>query len=206
MSHRACGPGEDTLRTAKSLAVSLRKLGSVDEAYELTMETQDRCARKYSPDHPEALACLLNLVCDLSARDDKSAAMEQASAVLVVYREELGPAHPCSLVALNNIPTYQRELGLFEEALRTAEDALTEMRTKLGDDHPFTLSCAINKANCLRDAGDFDAAGSLQRDTLEACRRPWARITQTRLSVRATMRVHCAPMAGARKPLRCKRG
>jgi hypothetical protein len=157
----------DTLRTAKSLAVSLRKLGSVDEAYELTLETQDRYARKYSPNHPEALACLLNLACDLSARDDKSAALEQASAVLAVYREELGPVHPCTLVALNNISTYQRELGLFEEALRTAEDALTAMRAKLGDDHPFTLSCAINKANCLHDAGDYDAAGSLQQETLD---------------------------------------
>jgi tetratricopeptide (TPR) repeat protein len=157
----------DTLRTAKSLAVSLRKMGSIDEAYELTMETHDRYARKYDPNHPEALACLLNLACDLSARDDKTGALEQASAVLRVYQDELGPLHPCTLVALNNISTYQRELGSVREALRAADTTLDAMREKLGDDHLFTLSCAINKANCLHDVGDFDAAAELQRDTLD---------------------------------------
>jgi len=157
----------DTLRTAKSLAVSLRKMGSLDEAYALTSETHERYARKYAANHPEALACVLNLACDLSARDDKPAALEQASAVLAVYQADLGSAHPCTLVALNNICTYQRELGSVQEALRTADAALDAMREKMGDDHPFTLSCAINKANCLHDAGDFDAAASLQRETLD---------------------------------------
>jgi tetratricopeptide (TPR) repeat protein len=157
----------DTLRTAKSLAVSLRKMGSSDEAYELTKETCERYARKYAANHPEALACVLNLACDLSARDDKPAALEQASAVLHVYQADLGPVHPCTLVAFNNISTYQRELGLVAEALHTADVALNAMRDKLGMDHPFTLSCAINKANCLHDAGGFDDAASLQRETLD---------------------------------------
>jgi cellulose biosynthesis protein BcsQ/tetratricopeptide (TPR) repeat protein len=157
----------DTLRTAKSLAVSLRKLGEMDEAYELTTATRDRYARKYAPNHPEALACVLNLACDLSARDDRTAALEQASAVLRVYQAELGPAHPCTLVALNNISIYHRELGYVQEGFSTADIALDAMREKLGDDHPFALSCAVNKANCLYDAGDFDSAVSLQRDTLE---------------------------------------
>jgi tetratricopeptide (TPR) repeat protein len=157
----------DTLRTAKSLAVSLRKLGSIDEAYELTVATHERYVRKYAATHPEALACVLNLACDLSARDDKPAALEQASSVLETYQSELGLTHPCTLVALNNICTYQRELGLVQAATRTADSALEAMRVRLGDDHPFTLSCAINKASCLHDAGDFDAAASLQRETID---------------------------------------
>jgi tetratricopeptide (TPR) repeat protein len=156
----------DTLRTAKSLAVSLRKLGSIDEAYELTLETHERYVRKYAANHPEALACVLNLACDLSAREDKPAALEEASAVLAVYEEELGPDHPTTLVALNNIATYQRELGAVGEALATADRALAAMSDKLGDDHPFTLSCAINKANCLHDAGDHEGAMALQRETV----------------------------------------
>jgi cellulose biosynthesis protein BcsQ/tetratricopeptide (TPR) repeat protein len=157
----------DTLRTSKSLAVSLRRMGHLDEAYELTLETHERYARKYAPNHPEALACVLNLACDLSARDDKPAALAQANAVLEVYQAELGPAHPCTLVAMNNIATYQRELGSVEEALRTADTTLEAMRERLGDDHPFSLSCAVNKANCLHDAGYFEAAASLQRETLD---------------------------------------
>ena len=157
----------DTLRTAKSLAVSLRKMGSIDEAYEITLETHERYGRKYAVNHPDALACALNLACDLSARDDKPAALEQASAVLHAYQADLGWAHPSTLVALNNISTYHRELGAIREALRTADIALDAMREKLGDDHPFSLSCAINKANCLHDTGDFDAAASVQRETLD---------------------------------------
>jgi len=162
--------GEDlveTLRTAKSLAVSLRKAGRLDEAYELTKETCDRYASKYAANHPEALACVLNLACDLSAREDKPAALEAASAVLRVYHADLGPLHPCTLVALNNLSIYQRELGPVDEALRMVDTALHAMRDKLGPDHPFTLICAINKASCLHNAGDLDAAASLQRETLD---------------------------------------
>jgi tetratricopeptide (TPR) repeat protein len=161
----------DTLRTAKSLAVSLRKLGRLNEAYELTKETCDRYERKYAANHPEAVACVLNLACDLSAREDKPAALEYASGVLRVYQTDLGSTHPCTLVALNNISTYQRELGSVQEALHTADVALDAMRDRLGEDHPFTLSCAINKANCLHDAGDYDAALSLQRETLDRLRK-----------------------------------
>ncbi len=162
--------GEDlveTLRTAKSLAVSLRKAGRLDEAYELTIETCDRYASKYAANHPEALACLLNLACDLSARDDKPAALEQASAVLRVYQADLGPLHPCTLVSMNNVSIYRRELGPIDEALRMVDTALGAMRDKLGPDHPFTLNSAINKASCLHDAGDLEGAATLQRETLD---------------------------------------
>ena len=69
----------DTLRTGKSLAVSLRKVGRLDEAYVLTKEIDGRYERSYAANHPDALACKLNLACDLSARDDKKAAFETAS-------------------------------------------------------------------------------------------------------------------------------
>ncbi len=49
-----------------------RKVGRLDEAYALTKETDDRYQRIYEPSHPDALACKLNLACDLSARDEKT--------------------------------------------------------------------------------------------------------------------------------------
>ena len=66
----------DTLRTAKSLAVSLRKIGETDEAYRLSQETRQRYVQNYAPEHPDALACQLNLACDLS-RDDKASALDR---------------------------------------------------------------------------------------------------------------------------------
>ena len=43
----------DTLRTAKSLAVSLRKVGRLDDAYALTEDTDSRYERAYAPEHPD---------------------------------------------------------------------------------------------------------------------------------------------------------
>jgi hypothetical protein len=47
----------DTLRTAKSLAISLRKAGAQHEAMDLTQQTYDRYLKRYGPTSPEALCC-----------------------------------------------------------------------------------------------------------------------------------------------------
>ena len=114
----------DTLRTAKSLAVSLRKVGRLDEAYALTREIVARYDRVYEANHPDSLACKLNVACDLSARDETNAVIEVASGVLQAYQVALGVAHPFTLVAENNISTYLRGVGSVREALALADQAL----------------------------------------------------------------------------------
>ena len=60
----------DTLRTAASLAVSLRKAGEQAEAMNLAQDTYERYKRRYGSDAPDAQSCALNLACDYAAADD----------------------------------------------------------------------------------------------------------------------------------------
>ena len=57
----------DTLRTAASLAVSLRKAGEQAEAMNLAQDTYERYKRRYGSGAPDALSCALNLACDYAA-------------------------------------------------------------------------------------------------------------------------------------------
>jgi hypothetical protein len=79
-----------TLRTAKSLAISLRKSGAYAEAMTLTEETYKRYLLRHGKDSPDALSCALNLACDYSALDDKPRARDLVSEVRAAYRSTLG--------------------------------------------------------------------------------------------------------------------
>ena len=57
----------DTLLTAASLAVSLRKAGEQAEALHLGQDTYDRYERRYGSSAPDALSCALNLAWDYAA-------------------------------------------------------------------------------------------------------------------------------------------
>ena len=166
----------DTLRTGKSLAVSLRKMGRLDEAYVLTKEHRRAYERSYGEAHPDSLACRLNLACDLSAREDKVGAFEVASQVLQAYQATIGGAHPFTLVAQNNISTYLRGVGTVREALGLVERTLNVMRESLGDDHPFTLSCESTRrtacTTCAAHRSGKPAAGDGRAAQEDARRQP----------------------------------
>ena len=194
----------DTLRTAKSLAVSLRKMGRLNEAYELTRQTCERYATAYAASQPDALACQLNLACDQSALDDQAAAYETANVVLQAYEESLGGAHPFTLAARNNISTYLRGIGSVRTALELADRTLTGLRAALGDDHPFTLTCAVNRANCLHDLGRLrDAETQLAGDAGPAVQDARRRATRTRCSARRTSPSCCTQAARPKTPSGC---
>ena len=109
--YREAVPGEDlmdSLRTAKSLAVSLRKAGLQSQAIDLTQETYDRYLRNYPRESPDVLACALNLACDYSALNDKSRACQIVSEVKAAYQRTLPEDHPYTLVADNNLVTVSK--------------------------------------------------------------------------------------------------
>jgi tetratricopeptide (TPR) repeat protein len=161
----------DTLLTAQSLAVSLRKVGHVDEAYERTLDTIKRYENRKAGEHPEALACWLNLAADQAALGDRAAAHATAGEVYRAYERSLGKSHPFTLAVTSNMAGYLRVAGQVREALLLAESTLRSLRANLGDDHPYSLSCALTMANCLHDLGQFSAAVDLQRDTIARLRK-----------------------------------
>ena len=166
--------GEDdtgTLLTAQSLAVSLRKVGYPDEAYQRTLDTSERYETRKASKQPEALACQLNLAAAQAALGDRTAAHDTASEVHLAYVLSLGENHPFTLAVASNMAGYLRGAGQVREALLLAESTLRSLRVTLGDDHPYPLSCALTMANCLHDLGQFSAAEDLQRETFARLRK-----------------------------------
>ena len=118
----------DTLRSAASLAVSLRKAGEQSEARSLAHDTYERYLRRYGGDSPDTQSCALNLACDYAAVDDMPRALELVTDVKAALQASLGEDHPNTLVAANNLACYLRCIGRLPEALALAEETLRRMR------------------------------------------------------------------------------
>jgi hypothetical protein len=70
----------------------------------------------------------------------------------------LGPDHPDTLWAAENLAADLDALGEHRAARELDEDTLTRSRRLLGDDHPSTLTYASNLAGDLRALGEYRAA------------------------------------------------
>lgn len=161
----------DTLRTASSLSISLRKSGHHQEARQVSTDLLAQYERLYpDPDrpHPDLLACMLNLACDLSALGEVAQALAVSERTTSSYQRFFGSDHQYTLVSANNRAIYLRGLGRVKEGLAAAEQTLQKMRDALGEQHPLSLSCALNTANARADAGDLEGARVLEEATVRA--------------------------------------
>ena len=83
----------------------------------------------------------------------------------------LGPDHPDTLSAQNNLALAYQQKGRAAEALALFERALAGRERVLGVDHPDTLSSQSNLAIAYQEAGRFAEALALFEQTLAACAR-----------------------------------
>ena len=86
-------------------------------------------------------------------------------------RRILGPDHPDTLTAMNNLAITLRGQGDLPGARKLEEKVLDARRRMLGPDHPGTLSAMSDLANTLSDQGDLAGARKLQEQALDARRR-----------------------------------
>jgi tetratricopeptide (TPR) repeat protein len=98
----------DTLRCARSLAVSLRVLGRFDRAAALTRDTYARYIDRYGEDHFDTLTCALSLAADEWSTGQHAEALKRAEGILVHFRRRLGDRHPNSLACADNVAVYLR--------------------------------------------------------------------------------------------------
>ncbi|MFI1354934.1 FxSxx-COOH system tetratricopeptide repeat protein [Streptomyces sp. NPDC020898] len=166
----------EVLRVDKSLAVSLRRAGRLEEALRLseqTWETHTRYRDRYGRSIPEELACGLNLAADYFATDPEQGArraVQQIAEVQAGYRNSFGPEHPFTMFCLNNLATYHRALGEPEKAAELAEQAHAGLAATLGDEHPSTLSTRTTLANALADLGRLEEAERWERPAVTGLR------------------------------------
>ncbi|MDP1909962.1 MAG: tetratricopeptide repeat protein, partial [Hyphomicrobium sp.] len=84
-----------------------------------------------------------------------------------IYSRDLGPDHPSTLGAMNNLAVGQNALGQNEKARELHEQILALRRAKLGEDHRDTLASMANLANTYSELGKADKALTLHKQTLE---------------------------------------
>jgi serine/threonine protein kinase len=99
------------------------------------------------------------------------AAAEQFLLALQLWEAELGPEHPDTLKAVNNLGQTRARQRRPEESEALYRRALDGRRRALGDEDPFTLITMNNLADLCRGAGRLDEAESLFREALAIQRR-----------------------------------
>jgi serine/threonine protein kinase len=105
---------------------------------------------------------------NLSAFDKAAAEFELA---LTLWESKLGPDHPDTLKAVNNLGQCCAHLGRNEDAERLYRRAYEGRLRALGEDNPYTLVSMNNLANLLRWTGRLDEAEEMFRRTLQVQRR-----------------------------------
>jgi len=99
------------------------------------------------------------------------AAAEQFWRALGLWEAQLGPEHPDTLKAVNNLGQSRARQGQRDEAEALYRRALVGRRRVLGDDDPFTLVTMNNLADLCRATGRLDEAERLLRQALDTQRR-----------------------------------
>ena len=82
----------------------------------------------------------------------------ELSAAVEVIEDVLGPDHPDTLIARDNLAGAYEDVGRFDEAIELSERVLAEQERVLGPDHPKTLTVRNNLAGAYHSAGRFDEA------------------------------------------------
>ena len=94
------------------------------------------------------------------------AAIDYHAALLKQAEDRLGPDHPATLTACNNLAYIYQAAGRLTDALPLLEATLTDRERLLGADHPATLTSRNNLAYAYHDAGRLTDALPLLEATL----------------------------------------
>ena len=81
-------------------------------------------------------------------------------------QEILGPEHPGTLAASNNLAHAYEAAGYFHDAIGMYEQVLADHTRVFGASHPYTFTIANNLAGAYESGGYFDKAINLYRQVL----------------------------------------
>ena len=82
----------------------------------------------------------------------------ELSAAVEVIEDVLGPDHPDTLIARDNLAGAYEDVGRFDEAIDAWEELLLDCQRVLGADHPVTLTVRNNLASAYGSVGRFGEA------------------------------------------------
>ena len=120
------------------------------------------------PRHLHLAGRTADVAADLEARPDPVPAvnLSRHAAWATIVQDSLGPDHPATLTARNNIAHWTGETGEPAQALRLSQELLPDLVRVLGPDHPATLTTRSNVAAWTGETGDPALALRLFRELL----------------------------------------
>ncbi|WP_454921530.1 tetratricopeptide repeat protein [Actinomyces naeslundii] len=129
-----------------------------------TITSQDYSRPLFSdPDFAALLATTLRNATDLGMPHLAIALTDSVTRV----GDTLGPDHPSTLTARNNLAGAYQTAGRLDEAIPLYEQNLEDRTRILGPHHPDTLTARNNLANAYHDAGRLNEAIPLHEQNLE---------------------------------------
>lgn len=102
----------------------------------------------------------------LTEAADISRAIDLGSRVLADSQRTLGPEHPCTLAAQNDLGDACGQAGRFDQAILLLQQALNGRQQVLGSEHPDTLASQHDLADIYHLAGRVDDAILLHQQEL----------------------------------------
>ncbi|URN10844.1 FxSxx-COOH system tetratricopeptide repeat protein [Actinomadura madurae] len=155
-----------TLRAAKDLSISWRRVGEFEDALEMAQDVHARYVRLFGLAHPDTLAAAMCLANIQRTMGDIDSAMNLAVDTVNRYPNLYGTEHPYNQGCSGNLALLLRVTGEPAKACKMNEDALARLEATLGRDHHYSLTIATNLASDLAVLGEVEAAIRLERGTL----------------------------------------
>ena len=102
---------------------------------------------------------------------DQEKALAQQERAVALRRHELGPGHPETVGAMNDLAIVLNRMGKFAEEQKILEEVVAVKRRTLGSEDPVTLRSVNNLAVVLAMQGLLEDAVKLAKETLDIQRR-----------------------------------
>ncbi|MCA9309743.1 MAG: tetratricopeptide repeat protein [Phycisphaerales bacterium] len=161
---RIVGPDDrETLRAQSNLAGILldEAVGKFDEGEVLAREVNRRTTELFGEKDPQAIATIITLGDIGLMRNDYEEARAQYGRAADLRREVLGPDHPDTLSALNNLALAEHRLHHFDVAVDLYKEILDARNRILPEGHHQTMTAMQNLAGSLVRAERLEEAQQL---------------------------------------------
>ncbi|MFD9795475.1 FxSxx-COOH system tetratricopeptide repeat protein [Streptomyces sp. NPDC059070] len=162
LHHQVLGADHpQTLLAQHNLALCLRRDGEPERARGLLHEARQAMLRR-----ADATAYTCDYAMLLRELGRHEEARELAGEAAEAYERLLGPDHPYTIGARDNVALVMREAGESGPARELAERNFHAFTRVLGHAHPWTLGSAMNTASARAACGDLSGAAELGRASL----------------------------------------
>ncbi|WP_346107477.1 FxSxx-COOH system tetratricopeptide repeat protein [Nonomuraea maheshkhaliensis] len=159
-----------TLATARDLSIAKRRMGHLDDAYELIQDVHTRLNKLYGPDSPETMAATVALSNTLRQLGRLEESMALAKDAHQRHLQTYGANHPFTYGCQLNLGLLYRLRGDAKKAMELDEKTYEGLLDRLGAAHVYTFSSTINLAGDLAELGEPERAAELGRATLTGVR------------------------------------